>query len=166
MSATMKNCLIGILLIFAFVDENGFTKDKHPSPQTLAVKIEYVSEANVVDGCGCSFYWPGEENKDGAKSIFSSDFGDMVWMNLNGRDERLKLLKSTESKENVKKGGRYYEIYQAGEMNIRIDYHVTWTCEADMPDSESCEVTHYDIKITLSKNGKSYSANAKGICGC
>jgi hypothetical protein len=154
-----------IFMLFLSIGDD-LPQSVKPAGASLAITVGYVSDANVVDGCGCSFYWPGEENKEGAKSIFSSDFGKMVWMNLNGKDTLLKLIKSTESKTNVKKGGRYYEIYQTGEMTIRLDYHVTWTCEADMPESESCEVTYYNLKITLSKNHQQKTILAKGVCGC
>jgi hypothetical protein len=160
----MKNCVFLIPLILSIGD--CLPQDKKVSHSTLAVAVGYVSDANLVDGCGCSFYWPGEENKEGAKNIFSSDFGEMVWMNLNGRDAQLKLIKSTESEQNVKKGGCYYQIYQTGDMIIRIDYHVTWTCEADMLESESCEVTDYNLKISFSQNGRQKTIRAKGVCGC
>jgi hypothetical protein len=140
--------------------------DKEVSQSSLAVTVGYVSEAHVVEGCGCSFYWPGEENKEGKKSIYSSNSGETIWMNLDGKDVQLKQKESTESMENIKKGGRYYEIYKYAEMTIRIDYHVTWTCEADMPESESCEVTHYDLKITFNRNGRQKTIQAKGVCGC
>lgn len=126
----------------------------------------YVSDQNVVDDCGCSFYWPGEERKSAAKQIFSSDFGDTVWMNLDGQDVRLRRIKSDESMENIKKGRRHYEIYEYAGLQIRLDYLATWTCEADMPESESCEVTYYDLKITFTKGGQHSSTRAKGLCGC
>jgi hypothetical protein len=157
-----KNLFL-IPLIFIIPTNSCMPQNKINS---LPVTVGYVSDANVVDGCGCSFYWPGEENKEGAKSIFSSDFGEIVWMHLNGKDIQLKLIKSTESEKNVKKGGRYFQIYQAGDMTIRVDCHVTWTCEADMPDSESCEITHYDLKITFSQNTRQKIIYAKGVCGC
>ncbi len=162
----MRNYLLLISFLFLLFPAVVVPQEKKDTPTPLPVTVGYVSDANVVDGCGCYFYWPGDENKDEAKSIFSSDFGGIVWMHLNGRDVKLKLIKSTETKENAKKGGHYSQIYQAGQMIIRVDYHVTWTCEADMPESESCEVTHYDLNITFSQNNRQKTIRAKGICGC
>jgi hypothetical protein len=158
------------LLLFSFLSflmtNDCFPENKKTALPLLNISVGYVSDVNAADGCGGYFYWPGEEKKQDAKSIFTWNAGEQPWMNLNGRDVQLKLVKSTESEENGKKGGRYYEIYQAGKMTIRVDYHVTWTCEADMPKSESCEVTHYDLKITFTQNDRQKTIHAKGDFGC
>ena len=130
------------------------------------MRVGYISEIHLPKECGCSFYWPGEENNDNAKSIFSSDWDNSAWMNLNEQDVRIELLKPTASMKNVKKGGRHYELYRYIEIQIRIDYPGTWTCESDMPESESCEVTYYDLTITFNQNGKQNSYDTKGWGGC
>jgi len=160
-----KYILPFLLFILLFLNPTYSQNQKRPSAP-LSAKVGYVSKANEIDGCGCSFYWPGDEKKENPKSIFSSDYGNVVWMNINGKDSRLKRIKSTESEKNNKKGDRYYEIYQSGKMMIRINYLVTWTCESDDPESESCEVTYYDLDITISQNGQQKRIKAKGICGC
>jgi len=62
-----------------------------PRGQDFAHTGGYVTDAHATEGCGCSFYWPGEENKAGARSIFSSeDFSEIAWMNLNGKDVQIR----------------------------------------------------------------------------
>jgi hypothetical protein len=163
----MKNIMIITLFTFALLNNDCLAKNLNAPLRSTSVKVGYVLGAHEVRGCGCSFYRPGEEKKSDAKKIFSSeDFGRIAWMNLNGEDVRIDQIKSTEPMENIKKGSRYYKIYRYREMQIRIDYRVTWTCSSDMPESESCEVTHYDVKITFSQNGHMNTVLAKGVCGC
>jgi hypothetical protein len=165
MTSMLKFILIPLFFMFSLFSECLSQGSKTSRP--LAVKIGYVTDTHATEGCGCSFYLPGEENKTGAKSILSlEDFGEAAWMNLNGKDVRIKQIKSTESLANLKKGRRFYKIYRYGDMQIRIDHHVTWTCESDMPESESCEVTDFDLTFTFSQKGQTHAIRAKGICGC
>lgn len=153
--------ILCLILLPMYCNAASIEKNKNTS---LVVDVGYVTDINTHGGCGCSYYFPGDRKEIGTKLIFSSDFGKEVWMNLNGKDVKLKLIK--DSKHNMRKGGRFYEIYQHGNMKIKFDYLVTWTCESDAPNDDSCEVWYYDLNITFSQNGQHKTIKAKGECGC
>ncbi len=139
--------------------------DEKKINKPLVVKVGYVTD-NIQSGCSCSFYWNRDEKKRDIKIIFSSDLGNETWMNLNGKDVKLKLLMAAQSEKNNKRYNRFYEIYEYDKMKIRVDYHMTWSCLADDPENDACEVTYYDLNITFTQNGQHKSIKAKGVCGC
>jgi hypothetical protein len=160
-------CLLLSWVVLALLNDECLSKNANTSLASTAVKVGYVLGIHEVRGCGCIFYWPGEENNKDAKNIFSSeDFGKVAWMNLNGKDVQLDQLESTAPMDKIKKGSRYHIIYRYHEMQIRIDYKVAWACRPDKPESESCKFTQYDLKITFSQNGNTNAVFAKGVCGC
>lgn len=158
----MKNFLL-LTLCLIFLPFLCYANQNNNKSKSLGIKIGYITEANTLNECGCSFYLQRDKKQ---RNIFSSDLEKIVWMNLDGKDVKLKLVKSTKSEKNERKDGRFYDIYKYDEMTIRIDSHVTWTCESDDPANESCEVSYYDVKITFTKNGQQKTISAKGLCGC
>lgn len=157
-----------LLLIFSILLLSFYgyaASDEKNTDKPLEVNVGYISDVHTQGSCSCTFYWPSDEKNKG-KNIFSSNFSDEIWMNLNGRDVRLELINSVHDDKNRNKGSRFYEIYQRGKMEIRVDYLVTWTCVTDAPNNKECEETHFDIKITFSQNGLHKIVKAKGVCGC
>jgi hypothetical protein len=161
----MKKILLLTFCAFLLSINSYAASDKNNTNKPLEFKVGYVTEANTQGGCSCAFYWPRDENKK-EKNIFSSNLGEEIWMNLNGKDAKLTWIKSVNIQKDRRKGSRFYEIYQCEKIKIRVDYLVTWTCVTDAPDDDSCEETHFDIKITFSQNGRHKIIKAKGACGC
>ncbi|QYO67316.1 hypothetical protein [Leptolyngbya sp. 7M] len=130
------------------------------------VKIAELKNSDRAEGCSCSFQVPAEASKrNSTKFIFVSELGSNVgWMNINGRDTRLKLIKSTEKTSGrVRVGDRYFEEYSGPGFSVRIDYTVTRVCP---PRDEGCEWTKYNVTITVRKGAASQSIKAAGECGC
>ncbi len=130
------------------------------------VKVAELKNANVVEGCSCGFQTAVEAKKaDSQKFLFLSELGtNEGWMNINGKDTKLKFVKITQNtRRRAKVGDRFYEEYSALGVKVRIDYTTTWVCP---PRDESCEVTNYDVNITVTKGKISKTVKAKGSCGC
>lgn len=130
------------------------------------VTVGEINDPSVVEGCNCSVQTENEAKlPDSQKFLFLSELGtDDAWMNIDGKDTKLTRIKSTENEdEDHAIGRRYYEEYSAKGLKVRIDYLTTWVCP---PDHESCEVTEYEITITVTKGKDSKVVKATGSCGC
>ncbi len=129
------------------------------------IEISELKDPSVVDGCSCSVQTLNEAKKpDSQKYLFLHEYGNDAWMNINGKDTKLTRVKSTEDEDvEYKVGRRFYEEYSAKGIKVRVDYLTTWICS---PDDEGCEVTKYDITITVTKGDDSKIVKATGVCGC
>lgn len=137
-----------------------------PDSISAQVKIGDLKNPNVVEGCGCGFQTAAEARKRNSKKfLFLSELGTTEnWMNINGKDTRLKFVKTSENtRRRAKVGDRFYEEYSAPGIKVRIDYVTKWLCP---PRDESCEVTKYDVTITVTKGKTSQVVKATGSCGC
>lgn len=119
-----------------------------------------------VMGCSCAIQRP-EEAKDPAsqKFLFLSETGTTeAWMNINGRDTKLKLVKTTVNDSGeFGLGSRYYDEYTAPGIKIRLDHKVTWVCP---PNDEECEHAKYETTITVTKGKASQTLKAVMTCEC
>jgi hypothetical protein len=130
------------------------------------VNVAEIKNSNIVDGCSCRFQTAVEAKKQNSqKYLFLSELGSNEgWMNINGKDTKLKFVKTTQNtRRRARVGDRFYEEYSAPGVKVRIDYVTKWVCP---PRDESCEVTNYDVSITVTKGKSSKTIKAKGSCGC
>ena len=118
---------------------------------------------SLVDGCACSLQLPSDYQKRKQEFVFLSDFADIVQMNIDGEDIRLRLVKETKVKGKPKIGSRHSETYRSGHTTVRIDWLVTEVCD---PKDEGCEVTWYSTDITVNRSGQIQRVKALGMCGC
>ena len=86
-------------------------------------------------------------------------------MNINGKDTKLKRVKTTDDPEGEPRvGSRFFEEYEgASGLKVKIDYVTTWVCP---PLDEACEVIKYNVSITVTKGKTSKTIQAAGACGC
>ena len=97
------------------------------------------------------------------KFIFLSDFNGRAVMNINSRDIRLALVRSTMSKEAEKVGDHSKFWYTAaGGISVEVDYTVTAVCP---PADESCEVSHYNALLLVRSGSGAKTISAHGLCG-
>ncbi len=130
------------------------------------IKIGELKDPVEVEGCSCTLQTAAEAGKPGSqKFLFVTEAGTKdAWMNINGKDVKLKLVKTTVIDDrNYGVGGRFYEEYTAQGMKIRIDYVVTWTCP---PEDEECDHAKYDTTVTVTKGKMSETIKTIGICAC
>lgn len=130
------------------------------------VKIADLKNPDVVVGCSCSFQSVSESKKpDSRKWMFVSELGtNEGWMNINGKDTKLRLVKTTQN-QSAKSGvgSRFYEEYTASGLKVRIDYVTTRTCPKEDDD---CEHINYAVTFTVTKGRVSKTQKAVGACGC
>jgi hypothetical protein len=119
-----------------------------------------------VMGCSCTIQRATEaKDPDSQKFLFLSETGTTeAWMNINGRDTKLKLVKTTVNDSGeFGLGSRYYDEYTAAGFKIRLDHKVTWVCP---PSDEECEHAKYDTTITVTNGKASQTLKAIMTCEC
>lgn len=80
-------------------------------------------------------------------------------MNIEGKDTKLRRVKTTEPQGALKQGHRLQKTYIAPRTKVQIDYVVDSVCTQD----QECEVTGYDASITVTRNQRKQIV---GSCGC
>lgn len=126
--------------------------------------IGTILDASIAGGCHCSV---NKVSQSGEKIwdqyLFAADYEGKARLNVDGRDVN---LRETERKE---KPGEYGVCsgqgctYSGDGITATVDYKETRRCP---PEPTECEVTDYDVKITVLKNGQQQSVTGKGQCGC
>lgn len=146
---TYNLILLFIILLFSIVCRPQNKKD---------LIIGVLKDQSHVDGCGCCFTF-----LSGDKDVIQMETDTLVWMNINGIDQRFKLDNSTQTNEAYKVGMKWSEQYSNDLYTFQINYVVTSICS---PDDENCEWTGMDATIIL-ENGESKTiVKVKGGCGC
>jgi hypothetical protein len=128
--------------------------------------IGNIKNSKVVDGCGCYFQFPAESKKKGSKLfVFWSESDEEALMNIDGRDEKLKLVNATEPKGGFKVGARTSMKYTNSDRSVTIimDRVITRVCPKD---DEDCEFIGYDATITITKGDLKQEVKVTGGCGC
>lgn len=134
-----------------------------PAGEQAPEMIGFIKDTDVVDGCGCSLYFPADATNYHERLVFLTDLGNTAWMNIDGQDVELGLEGSNEPEGESKKGDQSVWNYRAGEIRVRIDLTVTGICD---PDDEGCEVTHYDATIKVINGSRRQVVKVTGLCGC
>lgn len=128
-----------------------------------------IKNTNIPDGCGCSLQLPSESQTGRQKYIFARNLvteGNslVAWMNIDGKDTKLRRVKTTEPKGELKLGDRFQEIYLAPQTKVKIDYVVDFVCP---PQSQGdCEATGYKANITVTRDRRQQTVKTVGGCGC
>ena len=124
--------------------------------------IGYVSGVDV-EGSGCDFQLAGESRSSRRFIFFEDDSDGVPYMNIDGRNVRLKLVNSTEPYRRAEREGeRFIRGYTSCDVRVRMDIVVTSVCA---PNDEACEFTGYKATITVSKGGRKQTVKAVGGCG-
>jgi hypothetical protein len=124
--------------------------------------IGYVSGIDV-EGSGCDLQLAGEKRSSRRYIFFENDSDGVPYMNIDGRNVRLKLVSSTEPYRRAeRKGERFSRSYTSGDVRVRMDIVVTSVCA---PHDEQCEFTGYKATVTVSKGSRKQTVKATGGCG-
>jgi hypothetical protein len=124
-----------------------------------ASMIGYVGKSHLVDGCSCDLSFGNDSNR---RSIYSAEIDEKsAWMNIDGRDVRLKLANSVAAPGRIRRGWHSSKTYIAGNITVRIDRTAT-----KVPTREGEEVTEYAATITVSQGNRKQIVKAVGSCGC
>lgn len=150
--------IISILLV-TIVCSPGTSFAQHASKPRLVANL---IRKELADGCGCYFKFRGA-NKNSAKYMFVEGADDDPWMNIAGRDIRLRRVKESERGERERVGSSHMKTYAADDISVTSTYVATRVCpHAD----ENCESHEYKATFVVRKGKKTETVKAVGWCGC
>ncbi len=161
MKIRKTSLLAPVFLLIALTTANGQAQ-KQSTAATSAPKIGVIKKP-LTDGCSCTLQLPEDYRKHNERAVFLHDFSDIIQMNIDGKDVRLKLVSESPQPKKEKVGNRRKEVYSAGKDRVEIEYVTTKVCP---PKDESCEVTWYSATITVIRGKESQQIKALGTCGC
>jgi len=156
--------IFGSVLLVVSVALNASKGDQTKSTTRLpkGSMIDNLKDASVMADCGCYFGLPGEERKKLPKWIFLAELNEeSAWMNIEGRDLKLRLTHSTNQGRGV--GNRLTRTYVADGVKVSVLYISTRVCR---PDDEQCESVDYTATFTVTKGPRKQILRLKGGCGC
>ncbi|MGI8733227.1 MAG: hypothetical protein ACR2LM_07985 [Pyrinomonadaceae bacterium] len=116
------------------------------------------------DGCGCYFRFRGA-GRDSEQYIFAEPVDDekIAWMNIGGRNVRLKLVKEQSAGDRERVGSRWTRTFVSNDITVTSTYVATRVCA---PEDESCESTDYTATFVVRKGKLAQTVKALGYCGC
>lgn len=119
-------------------------------------------------GCGCAFQRPVDMHKKAPahdQFVFISNIDDprTTKMNIDQKIVQLRMTKPNNKLLRGRVGERFTEVWGANGIEAKIDYVTTHVCRKG---DEDCEATDYDVIISVTKEGRQQTVNAKGACGC
>lgn len=113
-----------------------------------------IKKEHISDGCGCTY-----SLKDNRKrTVYSDDFDGNIWMNIDGKDVKLKLVSSVSiPKGEVRKGQRTTSNYTAPGIRVRTVIVV---------GKDYGEGHDYAGSITVMRGASEQMIQVVGSCGC
>jgi hypothetical protein len=147
-----------VLTIFVL----GTVSGQDASKRSLVARL---SNNAIADGCGCYFQYRGTPKNEQYYLFFSSieDAEKAAWMNIEGRDVKLKLTRKRDPTGRMRVGSKSTRRYVAGDISVEATYIATKVCERD---DEACESTDYSATFAVRKGIRVQVVKAVGGCGC
>ncbi len=148
------------LFLSPLVSAQGPAQKKRPGPRVG--EIENLTKVSETVSCGFYFQLPKQEEPGANRYVFiSQPDGRDAWMNLDGRDVRLTLVRiSPYPKERV--GARRRIDYRAGGGH-RV---LVETIVVGLSDENNYEPTRFRVTLTIGKGGRKRVVRAVGYSGC
>jgi hypothetical protein len=139
----------------------GTATDVRADPPLNDPSFKLVGElppADIVDGCG----W--NASADG-KAFFSAALDQSaVRMRIGGKTVNLQPDDSVEAEGSLDAvGNQWRQVFRQGDMEVHAEFTVTWVCP---PNDESCEVTRYNVRFTVTDGSWTEVIDATGDVGC
>jgi hypothetical protein len=154
--------LSGLLLMPVFFAHTATAQDTRSSGKSPV--LGNLKRLHKTYGCDCKFQTLKEARTDPAnKFVFQSDLaGTFAWVNIDGKDLKLKLIYASPATNGVLLGSRSYKKFSAKGISILIRYVVNAVCPEENPD---CDATGFIATITVTSSGHRQSLKATGMCG-
>lgn len=153
----MKKILLSILAIPFLL---GASVDAMSKQKNMVGILRMSSSA---DGCGCYFSFNKADDKARRLMFFASDQDMGIWINIDGRDTRLRLIRETKPNGRIRVGSKFVSHYGASDITVDLVQVATWVCP---PRDESCEVAKYSATFAVRKGSRTEIVRAVGSCGC
>jgi hypothetical protein len=130
------------------------------------MRVGPLEDASMAEGCGCYFSpasGSGQVKLD--QLLLYSDTECNAWMNIDGRDVKLTAESPTRADPDFPDARCDAEParYSAAGIKVRVERKVTRECP---PEPTECEVTDYDVTLTVEKGAATQTVKAQGTCGC
>ena len=135
----------------------------YPQSASKSTLVGNVTNKAVVGGCGCYFRFRGQ--RDTGEYMFYEGIEKQtgVWMNIDGRDVKLRVINDWGSRERERVGSRSRRNFAAQNISVQSTYVVTRVCAAA---DEDCESHDYAATFIVRKGKRVQTAKAVGVCGC
>lgn len=144
----------GSLLLFTLA----VTTNAHVHSQQPLVGA--LRDPGLIDGCS----WSASSAEIGSGFVFLAEYDEsVVVMNIDGTDVRLTLDASSGSGYPSRVGDRVTKLYTAASIRVEATYTTTWVCP---PNTESCEVTKFDVTFVVKRGNQTETVKATGAVGC
>jgi hypothetical protein len=153
----MKNTLLALMAMLVLLGASVIAS----AQQRNMVGILRMSSS--ADGCGCYFSFNKVDDKARRLMFFASNQDMGIWINIDGRDTRLRLVRETKPKGRIRVGSKFISHYAAGDLTVDLVQIATWVCP---PRDEGCEITKYSATFTVRKGSRTQIVRAVGSCGC
>ncbi len=124
-----------------------------------------VQNKGLGDGCGCYFQFRGSK-RNSEQHLFASSIEEddkTAWMNIDGRDVKLRLVREWGTKDRERVGSRSNRSFAAGDVKVAVTYVATRVCAVN---DENCESTDYAATFVVRKGKRTQTVKAVGYCGC
>jgi hypothetical protein len=123
-----------------------------------------VTDQNLIDGCGCYFKVRGSK-RTSQKYIFAESIEEdaRIWMNIDGRDVRLRIVKDWRIRDRERVGNRSTRTFAADGISVTSTYRTTRVCAKY---DENCESSDYEATFVVRKGKRVQTVRAVGSCGC
>ena len=151
----MKSFCVLLIMLLCLV---GTTGAQRASKRRLVGNVKN----NLVDGCGCYFKFRGTK-RNSEQYMFSQSIDQKAWMNIDGKDVQLKMLKERNPGDRERIGSKWTKTLSAGDITVSSTWVTTRICA---PNDENCESTDYDATFVVRKGKRLETVRAFGWCGC
>ena len=119
---------------------------------------------DLVGGCGCYFEFRGRKRNTELYMFFEGiEENYVAWMNINGKDVPLKLVKERHPGGRESVGSRWPRTFAADDISVTTTFITTRVCD---PNDEGCESHDYDATFVVRKGQRVQTVKAVGSCGC
>lgn len=138
---------------------------------TFAQRRKLVGNLKLKDTPACADYYHfAGQSFDSPELMFYMSAGneEETWMNIDGKDVRLKFVSKTKPTKLDGAGGesigsRTTEIYSAPGITVKITFTVSWICEGNV---DNCEAVGSMAIFKVTKGKRRQTVRAAGMFGC
>ena len=147
------------ILLVTIVCLLGTSFAQRASKSRLVANLE---RAELADGCGCYFRFR-DAGRHPEKFMFVEGADDDPWMNLAGRDVRLKRIGESPRVEKERVGSSHMKRFVVDDFSVTSTYVATRVCPSA---DEECESHEYIATFVVRKGRRAETVKAVGWCGC
>jgi hypothetical protein len=122
-----------------------------------------IVDTEAMGDYNCSFPAPAGQAVKEAPKIVSAQLSCEVWVNVDGKDRKLRSEKSADCEGgwNIpREGSTFVRVYRNDDVSLRATYRVLKTCWI----ADRCEDVRLQGKFIYSTAGQARTVKLEGIC--